>query len=74
MAIYLGQLLLIASSDEPGSANAEPYFILHQRGFTTILHHCKTCVRSYHTISTLPVTLCESIGGVFSVALSLGFV
>ncbi len=78
-AIHLGLLLPITSSDLPGNAcgphdtdqsQRVSLFGLALDGVYPATSVAKSAVRSYRTISPLPLT--EANGGIFSVALSVG--
>lgn len=74
MTIPLGRRLPAASSGLSNASGGLPltaFFALHQVGFTAPPVPRLSWVRSYRTISPLPVLL-RAIGRVFSVALSLG--
>ena len=55
--------------------HTEPYLVLLRVGFTSPHTVTSSAVRSYRTISTLPVILArlETIGGILSVALAVDF-
>ncbi len=74
MAIPLGRRLPAASSGMSNASDGPPlaaFFALHRVGFTAPPVPRLSWVRSYRTISPLPVLL-RAIGRVISVALSLG--
>ena len=78
--IHLGRASPRASSDLPGSragrtlraqsARKLPYLVLLRVGFTVPRAVTSRAVRSYRTFSPLPAP--KRLGGVFSVALSVG--
>ena len=74
--IYLGPPLPAGSSTLPGdqTARAAPLslFALAPGGVYPATPVTESAVRSYRTISTLPAALAGDVGGMFSVALSLG--
>ncbi len=78
-AIHLGLRLPAASCDLPGNrrraaswnrSSAFPYLVLLLMGFTKPCISRFTLVRSYRTVSPLPVP--KDLGGLLSVALSVG--
>jgi hypothetical protein len=77
--IHLGQPSPATSSDLPGSPFGRtvrtgvqllPYLVLLQAGFSVPRRVTTRAVRSYRTFSPLPALAC--LGGMFSVALSMG--
>ncbi|GMR15753.1 MAG: hypothetical protein BMS9Abin31_0042 [Gammaproteobacteria bacterium] len=65
----------LSSSDLPGNHVGHtlfPYLVLLRVGFTMPSNVATDAVRSYRTISTLPFSLKRTLGGIFSVALSVG--
>jgi hypothetical protein len=80
--IHLGRTSPCASSDLPGSDAGRirrsqdrlpPYLVLLQVGFTVPRRVATRAVRSYRTFSPLPVRAIPDVGGIFSVALSVGW-
>ena len=78
--IHLGQPSPTASSDLPGSPFGTdgatnrllPYLVLLRAGFTLPRRVTTRAVRSYRTFSPLPAIPKDCLGGMFSVALSMG--
>jgi len=81
--IHLGQTSPPASSNLPGNARGPraaipedgllPYLVLLRMGFTVPRHVATRAVRSYRTFSPLPAPPeRRRLGGIFSVALSVG--
>ena len=75
IAIRLGQQSLTGSSNLPASLreqrNVEAYLVLLRVEFTLLRTVASRTVRSYRTLSPLPVPL-RAIGGLLSVALVVG--
>ena len=80
-AIHLGRTSPCASSDLPGDPRGPrgairrpraPLFGLAPGGVYPAIGVTTDAVRSYRTISTLPPRLSAGVGGIFSVALSVG--
>ena len=82
--IHLGCLSPDTSSNLPGSSAGHtlrhhfavvrlpPYLVLLRVGFAVPSRVTTDAVRSYRTLSPLPVTLARDLGGLLSVALSVG--
>ena len=82
--IHLGCTSPYTSSNLPGSSAGHtlrhhfavvrlpPYLVLLRVGFAVPLRVTTNAVRSYRTLSPLPATLARDLGGLLSVALSVG--
>ena len=75
MIIYLGQILLIGSSDQPIPDESGIYLILHRIGFITQVSHPTHLWSLAPLFSPLPVLRQSGvIGSIVSVTLSLGHI